>query len=118
MSHLNIEVKKPFTSQSLNDLIIALLKGEQSTYDDIMRSVKLPISVFRGYCSWSDKSYRRNCIVSNEKFELILLCWKQGQVTPIHNHGGEECWVKVIDGEFRETIYKTDEVGLSGDGFG
>ena len=29
----------------------------------------------------------------------------------IHDHGGEECWVKVIEGEFRENIYKEDEAG-------
>ena len=42
---------------------------------------------------------------------MILLCWEEGQITPIHDHGGEECWVKVIEGEFRETIYKEDEIG-------
>ena len=32
-------------------------------------------------------------------------------MTPIHDHGGEECWVKIIHGEFKETIYKLDEAG-------
>lgn len=66
-------------------------------------------SVFNDYCSWSDECYTRNCIVDNEKFELILLCWGPGQMTPIHDHGGEECWVTIIDGEFKETIYKIDD---------
>jgi cysteine dioxygenase len=42
---------------------------------------------------------------------LILICWCEGQRTPIHDHGGEECWVKVIEGEFKETIYKQNEAG-------
>ena len=42
-------------------------------------------------------------------FELVLLCWKAGQITPIHDHGGEECWVKIIDGEFKEVIYQLDD---------
>ena len=57
------------------------------------------------------KATLENCIVNTEKFELILLCWEQGQITPIHDHGGEECWVKVINGEFRETIYKVNKLG-------
>lgn len=73
--------------------------------------MKLPSSVFENYSSWCDESYTRNCIVENEKFELILLCWKAGQITPIHDHGGEECWVKIIEGEFRETIYTADKSG-------
>jgi len=42
---------------------------------------------------------------------LILLCWEKGQRTAIHDHGGEECWVKNIEGEFKETIYKEDANG-------
>lgn len=67
--------------------------------------------VFEPFCSWSGQSYTRNCIVENEKFELILICWEKGQITPIHDHGGEECWVKVIQGELKETIYNLDEAG-------
>lgn len=97
--------------QSLDELATALSEGERVTYNEIIRSLKLPASVFEDYCSWCDESYTRNCIVENEKFELILLCWEVGQITPIHNHGGEECWVRVIEGEFRETIYTQDEAG-------
>ncbi len=80
-------------------------------YNDIIRSSNLPVHAFADYCSWSAKCYTRNCLVENEKFELILLCWEEGQITPIHNHGGEECWVKIIDGEFREKIYTTNQAG-------
>ncbi|MCT4697769.1 cysteine dioxygenase family protein [Tenacibaculum haliotis] len=97
--------------QSLDELVTALSEGERTTFNHIIHSVKLPIKTFEDYISWSEECYTRNCIVNNEKFELILLCWEQGQITPIHDHGGEECWVKVIEGEFRETIYKEDEIG-------
>ena len=97
--------------QLLEDLVTALTEGERTTYSSIINDLAIPKSVFENYCSWSDGSYTRNCIVDNEKFELILLCWEEGQKTPIHNHGGEECWVRVIDGELKETIYTTDENG-------
>lgn len=108
---MNSNEQNLITLQSLDDLMSALSEEERTTYNDIIRSIKLPISAFENYCSWSNESYTRNCIINNEKFELILLCWKEGQKTPIHDHGGEECWVKVIQGEFRETIYKMDEAG-------
>ncbi|MFY0629591.1 MAG: hypothetical protein JXR05_04365 [Flavobacteriaceae bacterium] len=97
--------------QSLDELITALSEGERTTYNHIIRSIKFPENTFENYCSWSNECYTRNCIVENEKFELILICWGEGHQTSIHDHGGEECWVKVIEGEFKETIYKQDEDG-------
>lgn len=97
--------------QSLNDLVAALSEEERMKYGDIISSVNLPLNVFQDCCSWSDDCYTRNCIVENEKFELILICWESGQLTPIHDHGGEECWVKIIKGKFRETIYKVNHQG-------
>ena len=95
---------------SLNELISAL-KNEQSTkYHDILHSMEIPKSAFEIFCSWSESTYTRNCIFESERFELILICWQSNQKTPIHDHGGEECWVKVIDGEFKETVYKSNEV--------
>ena len=95
---------------SLNELISAL-KNEQSTkYHDILHSMEIPKSAFEVFCSWSESTYTRNCIFENERFELILICWQSSHKTPIHDHGGEECWVKVIDGEFKETVYKSNEV--------
>lgn len=98
--------------QSIDELITALSEGERTTYNYIIHSLKFANNAFENYTNWSKECYTRNCIVDNDKFELILLCWEQGQFTPIHDHGGEECWVKVIDGEFKETIYKQNEDGV------
>ena len=97
--------------QSLNDLITVLSEGERTTYNHIIRSIKFKENAFDAYSSWSNECYTRNCIVDNEEFELILICWCEGHKTAIHDHGGEECWVKVIEGEFKETIYKQNEEG-------
>lgn len=108
---MSFNEEKSTTLETLNDLSKALSEGERTTYDHIIRTMELPKSVFEGFCSWSEDSYTRNCIVDTEAFELILLCWGPGQRTPIHDHGGEECWVRIVDGEFRETIYQENESG-------
>lgn len=97
---------------NLNDLVTALTEGERTTYSQIIHSLKLDKKELDDYCSWSKDSYTRNCIVENEKFELILLCWEPKQFTPIHDHGGEECWVKILDGNFSEIIYKEGTDGI------
>ena len=98
--------------QSLNDLISALSDGERTTYNHIIHSLQLEPNAFEKYANWSKDCYTRNCIADTEKFELILICWCAGHQTSIHDHGGEECWVKVIEGEFKETVYKQDEMGI------
>ena len=106
---MNSKEGHPILYQTLKELVIALSEQEKANYNDIIGSTHLPSIAFESCCSWSEDCYTRNCIVENEKFELILLCWEKGQITPIHDHGDEECWVKIIQGEFRETIYQVDE---------
>ena len=108
---LNSKESSSTTLQTLDDFITALSEGERTTYNHIIHSIKFQASDFEEHSSWSNDCYTRNCIVENEKYELILICWCEGHETPIHDHGGEECWVKVIDGEFKETIYKQNETG-------
>ena len=98
-------------TQSLNELVSALTEGERTTFNQIFRSITIPMQDLEETFTWSNDSYTRNCIAENEQFELIILCWEKDQATPIHDHGGEECWVKIIKGEFDETIYKKDENG-------
>lgn len=94
--------------QTLEELVAALSEGERTTYNEIIHSLQIPTNIFKDFCSWSNESYTRNCIVETKEFELILLCWEPGQITPIHDHGGEECWVRVVEGDLRETIYQED----------
>lgn len=101
----------PETINTINELVTSLTEGERTTFDQIIRSVRLTRNDFEDFSSWSDDSYTRNCIAETEKFEMILICWEKGQITPIHDHGGEECWVNIIDGEFEEVIYQEDESG-------
>jgi len=61
------------------------------------------------YLLWNTETYARNCVFENEQFEIIALCWEPGQATPIHDHGGEECWVYMVDGTLEETRYSLND---------
>ena len=108
---MNFNNNTTLALQSLDELIVALSEEETEKYSRIIHSISFSVEDFEKYCSWSNDCYTRNCIVDNDRFELILICWCEGHATPIHDHGGEECWVKVINGEFKETIYKKNEAG-------
>jgi cysteine dioxygenase len=100
--------------ETISELIQVLDEEERTRYTTILKSMSLPIADLKKYATWSDTCYTRNCIVENENFELILICWEKGQSTSIHDHGGEECWVYFVEGDFREHVYaESEEGGLS-----
>lgn len=98
------------THTGIND-ILEQLKACQ-TEEDVQRlvpSLDMGIEDMAPYIFWREDTYARNCIFRNALCELILLCWEEGQATPVHNHGGQECWVKVLDGEVGEIRYRDEE---------
>jgi len=60
------------------------------------------------YVLFDNNHYTRNLIESNEYFELILICWKAGQRSPIHNHENQSCWMTILEGDIQETYFHID----------
>lgn len=42
--------------------------------------------------------YTRTCAYFDDRFELLLLNWARGSASDIHDHGGQRCWLAVVDG--------------------
>lgn len=59
---------------------------------------------------WSEKFYTRNLIYKNERFELMVLCWDRGQVSKIHNHADQMCWMTVPVGKLRGQNFRAVEI--------
>lgn len=55
--------------------------------------------------------YMRNRFLRTDAYEILLLCFAAGQRTPIHDHAGSACGVKVIEGTASETIFERTEDG-------
>lgn len=72
----------------------------------IIKRIKMEAHEFEPFNTWSKECYTRNCLARTEKYELILLCWAVGAKTPIHGHGGEDCWVYQIQGTVKETRFE------------
>ncbi|KAI8988906.1 RmlC-like cupin domain-containing protein [Pilobolus umbonatus] len=53
------------------------------------------------------RPYTRNLIDDgNGKFNLMVLAWSKGQKSPIHDHAGSHCVMKVLDGQLQETLFE------------
>ena len=58
------------------------------------------------YLNFEDDRYQRNLLRRTENYEALLLCFEAGQRTPIHDHAGSACGVKVVEGMGVETIFE------------
>jgi len=47
------------------------------------------------YLHWSENFYTRNLIYKDDRFELMAICWQSGQVSKIHDHADQRCWMTV-----------------------
>ncbi|WP_046158258.1 cysteine dioxygenase [Chromobacterium vaccinii] len=69
-----------------------------------LRPTPQDLAPFRRF---DDARYCRNRIYRDEHCELLLLCWRDGQRSQIHNHKGSLCGVRVIEGVATETVFET-----------
>jgi len=51
-----------------------------------------PVSL-EPYLTWDRQHYTRNLIDKTELYELIAICWEVGQVSSVHNHRDQNCWM-------------------------
>lgn len=47
------------------------------------------------YINWDRQHYTRNLIDKTPLYELIAICWEVGQVSSVHNHRDQNCWMAV-----------------------
>jgi len=93
---------------TLQELIHQLSVSSKENYNYVLQNFLLDRKQLSKFEHWSHEKYVRNGIYKDESFEIILMCWERNQETPIHCHGGEECWMYVLQGELEEQFYKKD----------
>lgn len=92
----------------LSDLLQELQKteGNAEQINEIMNRTQLSADELSKYQHWSDDHYTRNCIIRNDRYELILMCWGPNQVTKIHDHNLSDGWVYCVDGNITEERFE------------
>ncbi|HYJ45311.1 MAG TPA: cysteine dioxygenase family protein, partial [Pyrinomonadaceae bacterium] len=50
-------------------------------------------------------TYARHRVFRSDFAELLVLCWRPGQRTPIHDHNGSYGAVRVCEGVMWETVF-------------
>lgn len=65
------------------------------------------------YFYWSRNFYTRNLIYKDDRFEMMAICWEKGQVSRIHNHSEQKCWMTVPVGRLRGQNFGVIEIDES-----
>lgn len=113
MSHIQMESDKIFSGlekplktyqgvTSLKDLIDQLHKAFAEDDVDIelvnhlMLSYKSDPAEWRRYAKFDRYRYTRNLVdAGNGRFNLMVLCWGEGQGSAVHDHADAHCFMKV-----------------------
>jgi cysteine dioxygenase len=61
---------------------------------------------YENYRVFTPRKYARNLIARSSHAELLMLCWRSGQRTPIHDHGGSVGVILLVEGLLTETMYE------------
>ncbi|MCU1289333.1 MAG: cysteine dioxygenase type [Acidobacteria bacterium] len=89
------------------------ISDEEFTCDNVYRFLAenpVDVDTISPFFFWSDKFYTRNLIFKDERFELMVLCWDKGQVSRIHNHADQMCWMTVPVGKLRGQNFRAVEI--------
>ena len=64
------------------------------------------------YLVFSPERYVRNLLHAGPAYQALVLCWRNGQRSPIHNHRGSHCGVRVLRGVATETVFARAPNGM------
>jgi cysteine dioxygenase len=64
------------------------------------------------YLFWDAQHYTRNLIDKTDLYEVIAICWDSGQISSIHNHREQNCWMAAPIGRLMVQNYRVLEQDL------
>lgn len=76
---------------------------------DWLSRVQVAPEDLRPFRFFKPGTYARHRVFRNEFAELLVLCWRPGQRTPIHDHNGSYGAVRVCEGVMWETIFALNQ---------
>lgn len=80
---------------------------------DFLASHPVEVDSIQKFLLWSPDFYTRNLIYKDERFEMMAICWDRGQVSRVHNHWDQRCWMTVPVGRLKGQNFAIEEIDES-----
>ena len=97
---------------SITDFVTELRKFPEPAFnrtDQIVRflqSTPVAPDTLAPYLTWDRQHYTRNLIDKTPLYELMAICWEIGQISSVHNHRDQNCWMAVPIGRLLVENYR------------
>src|SRR6476646_4777736 len=97
---------------SIQDFVAELHKFPQSAFDGTDRIIhflektQIAPDTLTQYLTWDRQHYTRNLVDKTALYELVAICWEVGQVSSVHNHRDQNCWMAVPIGRLLVENYR------------
>jgi cysteine dioxygenase len=79
---------------------------------EILDRIELATEEIEPHALFSDRRYARNLVYKNHRFEVMIMCWKAGQRSSIHDHAGSLGGIKILQGELTESVFGRGANGM------
>jgi cysteine dioxygenase len=112
-----VQARSPSATKDASlDELTGTISGLQQlpTLDQIVEwfsSLAMRSRDYEHFRLFADRNYARNLVARSSFAEVLILCWRPGQRTPIHDHGGSVGVVKVLEGLMTETMFERTAEG-------
>jgi predicted metal-dependent enzyme (double-stranded beta helix superfamily) len=73
---------------------------------EFLRENPVSVASLHPYLYFSSEHYTRNLILHTPLFDLIAICWETGQMSRIHNHTNQRCWMAIAHGRVQVQNYR------------
>lgn len=82
------------------------------TLHHLLKNLEITRKDIEEACNFADDDYKRTVIKESRWYEVVCICWRSGQRTPIHDHKGASCAFRVIEGIATETLFEKSASGF------
>ena len=85
----------------IQDFVSQLRKFTEPLFDqvgpilDFLTHTPVAPETLTPYLTWDRQHYTRNLIDKTPLYELLAICWEVGQLSSVHNHRDQNCWMAV-----------------------
>ena len=103
----------------IHDLVAGLRQFPEETFDQVEHLRRflqeMPVSAesLSPFLTWDRQHYTRNLIDKTPLYELLAICWEIGQISSIHNHRDQNCWMAVPIGRLEVENFRVVHQNLA-----
>jgi predicted metal-dependent enzyme (double-stranded beta helix superfamily) len=102
---------EPLSDLSLDDFIVGMTREPVSSLTlarllDLTRRLRLSDELVGLRTVFTGDDYARNLVCRTPSLELLVLCWRPGQTTTIHDHSGSLNAIRVFSGELTSRRFR------------